>query len=64
MQGFEKLPTFRRALRASQLARAAQWDPFAAYDDGLHFAEGMFFGIVLMLPFWALVAYAISVLTH
>jgi hypothetical protein len=64
MQGFEKLPSFSRALRASQLARATHWDPFAIYDDPFRFAEGMLFSIALSLPFWALIAYAITVLTH
>jgi len=64
MHGFEKLPAFRRALRASELARAANWNPFLVYDDGLQFAEGMLLSVALMLPFWALVAYAITALAH
>ncbi len=64
MQGFEKLPTFRRALRASRVARAAHWNPFALYTDDLRFAEGMLFGVALMLPFWLLVGYAVSLLAR
>jgi len=62
MQGFEKLPNFSRALQASRLARAANANPFAAYTDDLHFAEGMLVAMALVLPFWMLVGYAISVL--
>lgn len=64
MQGLEKLRSFSRALRASQLARATHYDPFALYHDDLRFAEGMLFSVALALPFWALVAYAIAVFAH
>lgn len=59
MQGFDKLPRFSRALRASHVARAAG-NPFAIYTDGLQFAEGMLFAVALVSPFWILVGYAIS----
>lgn len=60
MQGFDKLPRFSRALRASHVARAAEWNPFAIYNDDLQFAEGMLFAVALVSPFWILVGYAIS----
>lgn len=62
MQGFEKLPNFSRALRASEVARAANWNPFVSPYDDLHFVEGMLFSMALVLPFWALVGYAIATL--
>jgi len=64
MQGFEKLPRFSRALRASHVARAAQWNPFAIYTDDLQFAEGMLLALALVGPFWILVGYAISLLAR
>jgi hypothetical protein len=64
MQGFERLGEFRRALRASREASAAGYDPFTPYVDDLRFAEGMLFGVALVLPFWMWLGYVIDHLAH
>ena len=64
MQGFERLAEFSRALRASRQASAAGSNPYVPYADDLRFAEGVLFSLVLMLPFWVLLAYGIKQLVH
>ena len=63
MQGFERLGEFSRALQASREASAAG-SPFTPYVDDLRFAEGVLFGVALMLPFWMLLGYAVDRLAH
>jgi hypothetical protein len=64
MQGFERLAEFSRAVRASRSASAANCSPFTLYTDDLQFAEGMMFGVALVLPFWILVACAVGLILH
>jgi hypothetical protein len=59
MQGFERLGEFSRALQASREASAAG-SPFTPYVDDLRFAEGMLFGIALVMPFWLWLGYVIG----
>lgn len=58
MQGFERLGEFSRAVQASR--EAAAYDPFIAYADDLHFAQGMLFSLALVLPFWMWLGYVIN----
>jgi hypothetical protein len=64
MQGFERIGDFSRAVRASRAASAACWDPFNPYVDDLQFAEGMLFGLMLVLPFWLTVAWALVLIVR
>lgn len=64
MQGFERLGEFSRALQASREASAAAYDPFTPFVDDLRFAEGMLFGVALVLPFWMWLGYIIDRLAH
>ena len=64
MQGFERLGEFSRAVQASRAASAACGSPFVPHTDDLRFAEGMLFGVVLMLPFWLSLVWVIELLTR
>jgi hypothetical protein len=64
MHGFERLRQFNRALQASEAAQAAHWGPFDPATQDLQLAEGLIFGMALVLPFWILVGYAISQLAR
>jgi len=64
MQGFERLREFNRAVRASRLEAAAQWNPYLPQVQDFNFAEGLLFGVALALPFWISLAFAIELLTR
>ena len=64
MQGFERLVEFSRAVRASREASAECWSPFTPYADDLQLAEGILFGLALVLPFWMLLGYTVALLAR
>ena len=64
MLGFERFGEFRQAVRASRAAAAADLGSYSLIQYEIETAEGMFFGLLLMLPFWISMAYAIELLTR
>jgi hypothetical protein len=64
MQGFNRYGQFSRAIQASRMAAAEQWNPFAPQVQDLQFAEGLLFAIALVLPFWITLGYAIRLLAR
>ena len=64
MQGFERLREFNRAFQASQPIRSANLGSYELMYQQLEFAQGVLWGIVLVLPFWLALACAIELWTR
>lgn len=64
MQGFDRFAEFNRAMSNSRATAAAQWNPFLPQIQDFDFAEGLLLALVLVLPFWISLGYAISLLAR
>jgi hypothetical protein len=54
MLGFDKIGEFERAFNTSHPDGLAHLASYELIRHDLEFAEGMLFGVTLMLPFWTL----------
>lgn len=64
MQGFERIGEFNRAFHASHPVGVANLASYELIRHDLEFAEGMLFGVTLMLPFWTLFGCVLGLILH